>query len=69
MAANPSPSPPQSGEEPTRRAFLLRLGLALNALAAVVFAIPVVGYILSPMRKFVWLSWISLGPLADFPRR
>lgn len=67
MAANPSPSPPQSAEEPTRRAFLLRLGLALNVLAAVVFAIPVVGYILSPMRKFVWLSWISLGPLADFP--
>src|SRR5271154_3465389 len=61
------PRPPQSGEEPTRRLFLLRLGLALNAIGAMVFAIPVLGYILSPMRKFVWLSWISLGSLADFP--
>ncbi len=69
MAETPSPSPhpPQAGEETTRRVFLLRLGLALNAIGAIVFAIPVLGYILSPMRKFVWLSWISLGSLADFP--
>ena len=69
MAETPSPSPrpPQAGEETTRRLFLLRLGLALNAIGAMVFAIPVLGYILSPMRKFVWLSWISLGSLADFP--
>ena len=64
---SPSSRPPQSGEEPSRRLFLLRLGLVLNAIGVAVFAIPVLGYILSPMRKFVWLSWISLGSLADFP--
>ena len=60
-------SRPPSGEPTSRRAFLLRMGLALNAIAAALFAIPVIGYLLSPMRKFVWLSWISLGSLADFP--
>jgi menaquinol-cytochrome c reductase iron-sulfur subunit len=63
----PRPQPAAAGEPASRRDFLLRLALVLNAIAAVVFAIPVLGYILSPMRKFVWLSWISLGPLADFP--
>ncbi|HXR34893.1 MAG TPA: Rieske 2Fe-2S domain-containing protein [Candidatus Binataceae bacterium] len=61
------PQPPQSREPTSRRVFLLRMGLALNAIAAALFAIPVVGYLLSPMRKFVWLSWIPLGSLADFP--
>jgi nitrite reductase/ring-hydroxylating ferredoxin subunit len=66
--ANPSPRPQQSPPEPTsRRAFLLRLGILLNAIAAMIFAIPVLGYLASPMRKFVWLSWISLGPLEHFP--
>jgi menaquinol-cytochrome c reductase iron-sulfur subunit len=66
--ANPLPRPQQSPSELTsRRAFLLRLGLLLNAIAAMIFAIPVLGYLASPMRKFVWLSWISLGPLQNFP--
>ena len=43
----------QSQHEPTsRRTFLLRLGLLLNAIAAIIFAIPVLGYLASPMRKF-----------------
>ena len=36
---------------PTRRGFLLKLGVALNALAAVVLAAPIVGYLLSPGRR------------------
>ena len=51
----------------TRRRFLFGLGVALNALAAALFAIPVVGYLLAPMRRFAWLAWIPLGPLANFP--
>jgi menaquinol-cytochrome c reductase iron-sulfur subunit len=58
---------PHSGEGPSRRAFLLRAGLLLDALAAVVFAIPVVGYILAPLRRGTWLKWISLGALDHFP--
>lgn len=51
----------------SRRRFLFGLGVALNAVAAVLFAIPIVGYLLSPIRRFAWLEWIPLGPLASFP--
>lgn len=63
----PQPQPPPQRQETSRRVFLLRLGIMLNAIAAVFFAIPILGYIASPMRRFVWLSWISLGPLENFP--
>lgn len=52
---------------PSRRSFLFALGVALNAFAAALFAIPVVGYLLSPVRRFVWLAWIPIGPLTSFP--
>ena len=52
---------------PTRRSFLFGLGLALNAVAAALFAIPVVGYLLSPVRRFAWLAWMPLGPVTNFP--
>jgi menaquinol-cytochrome c reductase iron-sulfur subunit len=51
----------------SRRSFLFGLGMALNGFAAVLFAIPVVGYILSPVRRFTWLAWVPLGPLTSFP--
>jgi menaquinol-cytochrome c reductase iron-sulfur subunit len=51
----------------SRRSFLFRAGLLLNALALAVFAIPVVGYLLSPLRRVSFLEWISLGPVAGFP--
>lgn len=51
----------------TRRSVLFGLGLALNAFAAALFAIPVVGYLLSPMRRFAWLAWMPLGPVTSFP--
>ena len=56
-----------SSTGPSRRSFLFALGLALNTLAAALFAIPVIGYVLSPVRRFAWLAWIPLGPLTDFP--
>ncbi len=66
--ASPSSRPQPSPAQPTsRRVFLLRLGILLNAIAAAIFVVPVLGYLASPMRKFVWLSWISLGPLEHFP--
>lgn len=66
--AKPLPrTQPGSVEQPSRRVFLLKMGLLLNAIAAAIFAIPVLGYLASPMRRFAWLSWISLGKLEDFP--
>ncbi|HEV7734170.1 MAG TPA: Rieske (2Fe-2S) protein [Candidatus Binatia bacterium] len=53
--------------EPSRRGVLLGLGIALNAVAATLFAIPIIGYVMSPVRRMAWLAWIPLGPLATFP--
>ena len=51
----------------SRRGFLFKLGLVLNAVAAVLVGIPVVGYILGPARRRSAQAWIKLGPLQGFP--
>ena len=51
----------------SRRGFLFKLGLGLNAIAAVLVGIPVVGYILGPARRRAAEAWITLGPLQSFP--
>ena len=53
--------------DPTRRGVLLTIGIALNAIAAALLAIPLVGFVLSPARRWSWQEWIALGPVADFP--
>ena len=50
-----------------RRGFLFKLGLAINAVAAAAFALPLVGYVLAPMRRRAWQAWIPLGPATGFP--
>ncbi|WP_422305749.1 ubiquinol-cytochrome c reductase iron-sulfur subunit [Candidatus Binatus sp.] len=57
----------QSAEKTTRRNFLFRIGIVINVIAAALFAIPIVGYVLSPARRFTWLDWIALGPLTGYP--
>jgi menaquinol-cytochrome c reductase iron-sulfur subunit len=57
----------RADESTSRRTFLLRLAVFLNAIAITVFVIPVVGYILSPARKIAWQRWIPIGDLTDFP--
>jgi Rieske Fe-S protein len=49
---------------------MLKLGIFLNAAVGVVLAVPVVRYLLSPVireRRPGYLSWLSLGPVAQFP--
>ena len=63
----PGPAGPAS---PARRGVLLKLGIALNAIAAALFAAPLLGYLLSAarlkrMREST--SWVSLGRLDVFP--
>jgi menaquinol-cytochrome c reductase iron-sulfur subunit len=51
-----------------RRAFLLKLGLLMNGVAAAFVGVPVLGYVLSSFRTSgPYKSWISLGAVADFP--
>jgi menaquinol-cytochrome c reductase iron-sulfur subunit len=51
----------------SRRGFLFTLGLGLNAIAAVLVGIPVVGYLLGPIRRAAGQAWIDLGAVASFP--
>ena len=54
--------------EMPRRAFLLKLGFVLNAIAAALVSVPVLGYVLSSFRNDGgFTSWIALGSLATFP--
>jgi Rieske Fe-S protein len=49
---------------------LLKLGILLNGAAGIVLAVPIVRYLLSPVireRKPGYESWLSLGPLAQYP--
>jgi menaquinol-cytochrome c reductase iron-sulfur subunit len=63
-----------SGESVTqtghsRRVFLFKLSLFVNAAVGVVLGVPLIGYLLGPAltKKADDTSWISLGPLSDFP--
>jgi menaquinol-cytochrome c reductase iron-sulfur subunit len=55
-------------ERVTRRAFLMNVGIALNAAVALVIATPVVAYLLGPvLRRKDYLEWIAIGDVKDFP--
>jgi Rieske Fe-S protein len=53
----------------TRRVFLFKLALGLNAAVGIVLAVPLVGYLLGPVMKKDSKErfWVSLGPVSDFP--
>jgi len=55
------------GASTSRRGFLFRVALLLNLLLLAAFALPIVGYLLSPLRRAAFLKWISLGPATAFP--
>src|SRR5450631_810485 len=57
-----------SDEKTLSRRTLMKLGLLLNGVVAIAIATPVIGYLLSPIkRKGAYKSWISLGSLEIFP--
>jgi menaquinol-cytochrome c reductase iron-sulfur subunit len=54
----------------SRRAMLVKLGMLLNGIVALILAVPIVRYLLSPVshaRKTGYESWLSLGGLEQFP--
>jgi menaquinol-cytochrome c reductase iron-sulfur subunit len=59
-----------SSDELSRRGILMKLGILLNGAVGMILAVPIVRYILSPVireRRPGYESWLSLGPLAQFP--
>lgn len=52
----------------SRRWLLLKAGMALNGVVGVVLAVPIVRYLLAPVRKdAAYKSWVSLGAVDNFP--
>ena len=62
-------APEEKAAARSRRVFLFKLALALNAAVGAVLAVPLVGYLLGPARRkdADVGSWISLGPTDSFP--
>src|SRR6266568_423161 len=61
---------PASPKQVTRRKMLMAFGIALNAVAGALFAVPVVGYVFAPSRRKEMkkeLAWVTLGSLTQFP--
>ena len=64
------PMPPPALPPVTRRSFLFKLGLGLNALAAALVAVPLIGYVISAVvQTRADQAWIPLGSIGDFPER
>ncbi|MGA2252162.1 ubiquinol-cytochrome c reductase iron-sulfur subunit [Terracidiphilus sp.] len=56
-----------AAEDLSRRTFLMKVGIALNAVVALAIATPVVAYILGPViKRKEYLQWIPLGGVDDF---
>src|SRR5712675_3324624 len=54
----------------SRRGFFMKLGILFNGFAAMVLAVPVVGFLLSSVtrgRADGYLSWVPLGRIDEFP--
>ncbi len=66
---NPAPPVHSDPAAHSRRVFLFKLSLALNAAVGAVLAVPLVSYLLGPaLKKSSSIgAWIPLGPLTDFP--
>jgi len=74
---NASPEPVAAGEPVgvqdspavvSRRWLLLTAGAALNGLVGLALAVPVIRYLLAPVRKDSdYNSWVSLGDVEKFP--
>ena len=53
----------------SRRGFMLKVGAALNVIAASLVSIPIIGYVFSSfLKKEASQAWITLGPLDRFPQ-
>ena len=59
-----------SSGELSRRALLTKVGLLLNGLAVTLLAMPIIGYLISPIlgsKRGQFRRWITLGDLDEFP--
>ncbi len=63
----PEPTTERQSPPLSRRSLFLKLGIVLNVVAAALVVLPLVGYVLAPVRRKAWQAWITLGGVNDFP--
>src|ERR1043165_6306748 len=54
----------------TRRGLFMKIGIFFNGLVATALSVPIVAYLVSSVsrsRANAYLSWVSLGPVGNFP--
>jgi menaquinol-cytochrome c reductase iron-sulfur subunit len=68
-SSNDQLPPEKKAAAHSRRTFLFKLSLVLNAAVGTVLAVPLVGYLLGPAAKkdSEVGAWITLGPASSFP--
>ena len=68
-SSSDGPSPVEKAAAHSRRVFLFKLSVLLNAAVGAVLAVPIVGYLLAPaMKKSSAMgSWVTIGSVDDFP--
>ena len=68
-SSNDALSPEGKAQAHTRRVFLFKLAVGLNAVVGAVLAVPLIGYLLGPAskKKSDVGSWIGIGAVSDFP--
>jgi len=66
-SSNDNLSPEGKAAATTRRQFLFKLSLALNAAVAAVLAVPILGYLMGPVKKGSGVGdWVNLGSTTQF---
>jgi len=61
---------PSAARKVSRRKWLMPIGIALNAVAGALLAVPILGYLLAPAGRRQMkadLDWVTLGDLTQFP--
>jgi menaquinol-cytochrome c reductase iron-sulfur subunit len=58
---------PEAKKYSTRRDFLLQVGTAINAVAAFMIGVPIIGFVVSSLIRSTPRVWVSLGPVSKFP--
>lgn len=68
-SSNNNLTPEERAAAHTRRVFLFKLAVGLNAIVGVFLAVPLIGYVISPSLKkgSSTGSWIKIGDISDFP--
>lgn len=68
-SSNNNLSPEGKARAHTRRVFLFKLAVGLNALVGAVLAVPLIGYVISPSLKKGSRTgaWIKIGEVSEFP--